>query len=128
MWVMTRVEMPGPVGKMPSPAGTAENGFSFQPSLRDSFALPPNPGVKTPGYFRSVAPRQEISPAHFPHVHGVHAGGTDGLHAQIGVFVGTAEFRVNADAPRRFQKNVRRRFLVLYHFAGDDSGEQMADF
>ena len=27
---------------------------------------------------------------HQPYIHGIHAGGSDGLHAQIGVFVGSA--------------------------------------
>jgi len=31
---------------------------SFLPSLRELFVLSSNPGVKTPGYFHSVASRQ----------------------------------------------------------------------
>jgi hypothetical protein len=56
--------MPGPVGKTPSPAGTAETNPSpprlrrgkrhFQSSLRDSVAIPSDPGVQTPGYFQNV--------------------------------------------------------------------------
>jgi len=46
--------MPGPVEKTSSPAGTVETKRHFQPSLRDSFAMPSDPGVQTPGYFQNV--------------------------------------------------------------------------
>ena len=47
---------------------------------------------------------------------------------KIGVLVGAAEFRLHADAPRGFEKNVRRGLLVLHHFARHDGVEQMPDF
>ena len=48
-----------------------------------------------------------------PHVHRFHARRANGGQAQVGVFVGAAEFRVHADAARGFEENVRRGFLVL---------------
>jgi hypothetical protein len=48
-----------------------------------------------------------------PHIHRVHARRTNGLQAEIDVFVGTAKFWLHANAPRSFEKNIRRRFLFF---------------
>jgi hypothetical protein len=37
-----------------SPAGTVEKKHRFRSSLRDSMAIPSDPGVQTPGYFQNV--------------------------------------------------------------------------
>lgn len=62
------------------------------------------------------------------HIHGIHSRCADGFHAQVGVFVAAAGFRVHADAPRGFQENIRGGLLVDHHFIGDDRAEQMPDF
>ena len=41
-------------------------------------------------------------------VHGLHAGIADGLHPQVGVFVGAAVFGAYANSPGGFQENVSR--------------------
>ena len=67
----------------------------------------------------------ELLQQHLPDIHCIHPRVTDGLHAQIGVFVGAAKLRFNADAARGFEKNIRRGLLIVHHFAGHHGVEQM---
>ena len=54
--------MPGQVGKIPSPAGTAEKKrFSGVPA--GLVVIPSNPGVQTPGYFQNVPLGHSVSVA-----------------------------------------------------------------
>ena len=46
---------------------------------------------------------------------------------RLSVFVGAAKFRLHANPPRGFEKNIRRRFLVFHHFTRDDGVEQLPD-
>ncbi len=61
------------------------------------------------------------------HVDGFHAGGANGLHAEVGIFVGAAMVRVDADAAGGFEENVRGGLLMFYIFAGDDGIEVVTD-
>src|SRR5437870_542905 len=45
------------------PKGCAENGRSFQPSLRDFCFGRIEPGVETPGYFRTIPPGFDFAQA-----------------------------------------------------------------
>src|ERR1017187_2647240 len=85
-------------------------------------------GIKITQNLFSVSFRAGNLTTHFPHVHRVHAGGADGLQTEFGVLVGAAEFWLHADAPRGFEKNVRRGFLVIHHLAGHDRVKKVTDF
>src|SRR5690606_1635083 len=63
----------------------------------------------------------------FADVDGFHASGADRLHAEIGIFVGAAEFRGDTDAPGGFQKDIGSGLLVLDILAGDDGIEVVGD-
>jgi len=64
----------------------------------------------------------------FPHVHRLHSRRADGCQAKLGVLVASAQFRLDADPFRGFQKNVRRGLLMLHHLARHHGFEQMQDF
>ena len=62
-----------------------------------------------------------------PHIHRIHARIPDRLHPQVRVLITPAQFRVNPDPSRRFQKNIRRGLLIYHHLARHHGGKQVAD-
>src|SRR5437868_4865987 len=56
-----------------------------------------------------------------------HAGGANGLHAEVGVFVTATLSRWNSDAAGGFQENIGRGFLQANVFARDNGVEEIAN-
>src|SRR5207247_270687 len=63
----------------------------------------------------------------FARIHRLHARRADGTQPQVRVLVRATKFRLDADSPSGFQKNVRRGLLVLHHLARHHGGEKVAD-
>src|SRR5207302_2353793 len=117
-WLSTRPGFFGVVWSVQIRLQTARQScdrlFSFRPLAVKHEDRPPTKNASTL--------REQI-----PHIHRLHAGGANGLQAQLGVFVSAAEFRRDANATRGFEENVRRRLLACDVLAGHDGVEQFYD-